>query len=138
MKKSKKKITVCLLGLAIGIALLGQVVYAGTVGYDYTLPATGSFQTNNFTKTTSRMTASNRCTYFEKSNATVNEWIENDNGADLTVTGSYSGAITSKFGYLTSSAATNHVGKTVHCILKTNLSTWTSCRVSGTIDADYQ
>lgn len=97
----------------------------------------GSYQTTSFKKTTNSRTAANYCSYFEHSSAGVNEWLENSSGADLTVTGWYSGAITSKFGYLTADTASEYNGKSVHAILKTDSGTWSSCGVSGTMDADY-
>ncbi|MFA6939513.1 MAG: hypothetical protein WCQ54_00805 [Clostridiaceae bacterium] len=130
MKKTGILLTSILL-----ISLIGQIVYASTVNYALTLPTIGTNYTNSCTKATTGTTAYNNCTFFGWSGSGVNEWVERQSdNVDLTVTGWFSGAVNSSFGYLTPSAASDNVGKSVHFAMKTDSSTWHQCDVKGTAD----
>lgn len=139
MKKILKK-SGLILSAALGISLIGQVVYAsnssscnnGYIEYNFRLPQTGYLTTCSKNKPNRDGHADNYVTYFGWPGSGVDWWIMSGT-KELTKTSNFSGVSKPAKAYYKQNYGSDYYGHEVYATIKTDGNTWNECDVQGKI-----
>lgn len=132
MKKTKKITSIIALSIGL-VSVLSGVVYAN-VGYSFTLPSTGSKYTNFDRKQSREGVSYNNCNYVGWSD-TINCWVNNNGGDQLTSTSSFSSSGRVKM-YYPGGLGSDYYGHDVQMQIKTGKTVWHEINVNGEFDAN--
>ncbi|ELC8332971.1 hypothetical protein QYB80_002961 [Clostridium perfringens] len=140
MKNLLKKLGL-ILSAALGISLIGQVVYAGTcsnsnyIEYKFRLPEQGYLTTCSKNKPNRDGHADNFVSYFGWPGSVVDWWIMS-NGTEISNAGYFddtTGDNNPSKAYYKGNYGSDYYGHTVYAKIKTDKYTWNECDVKGKI-----